>query len=105
MRLDWKFRRFLATDRADEDEDERDRAGRGGRPGDFPVPLIDVVANCITIRGSFVGAREDIAEALSSAAPGQGQGRSRTPGLGRHEPDIQPSSARLAPIRRRYRFT
>jgi D-arabinose 1-dehydrogenase-like Zn-dependent alcohol dehydrogenase len=24
-------------------------------PGDFPVPLFDVVANCITIRGSFVG--------------------------------------------------
>ena len=24
-------------------------------PGEFPVPLFDVVANCITIRGSFVG--------------------------------------------------
>jgi threonine dehydrogenase-like Zn-dependent dehydrogenase len=23
-------------------------------PGEFPVPLFDVVANCITIRGSFV---------------------------------------------------
>ena len=31
-------------------------------PGDFPVPLFDVVANCITIRGSFVGNREDMAE-------------------------------------------
>ena len=29
-------------------------------PGDFPVPLFDVVANCITIRGSFVGTREDM---------------------------------------------
>ena len=31
-------------------------------PGEFPVPLFDVVANCITIRGSFVGTREDMAE-------------------------------------------
>jgi hypothetical protein len=26
-------------------------------PGEFPVPLFDVVANCITIRGSLVGTR------------------------------------------------
>jgi propanol-preferring alcohol dehydrogenase len=26
-------------------------------PGEFPVPLFDVVANCITIRGSFVRSR------------------------------------------------
>jgi alcohol dehydrogenase, propanol-preferring len=36
-------------------------------PGDFPVPLFDVVANCITIRGSFVGTRQDMAEALAFA--------------------------------------
>ncbi len=40
-------------------------------PGEFPVPLFDVVANCITIRGSFVGTREDMAEALSFAAEGK----------------------------------
>jgi propanol-preferring alcohol dehydrogenase len=40
-------------------------------PGDFPVPLFDVVANCITIRGSFVGNREDMAEALAFAAAGK----------------------------------
>jgi propanol-preferring alcohol dehydrogenase len=40
-------------------------------PGDFPVPLFDVVANCITIRGSFVGNREDMAEALAFAASGK----------------------------------
>ena len=40
-------------------------------PGEFPVPLFDVVANCITIRGSFVGTREDMAEALAFAAAGQ----------------------------------
>ena len=40
-------------------------------PGEFPVPLFDVVANCITIRGSFVGTREDMAEALAFAAAGK----------------------------------
>jgi propanol-preferring alcohol dehydrogenase len=40
-------------------------------PGDFPIPLFDVVANCITIRGSFVGNREDMAEALAFAAEGK----------------------------------
>ncbi len=40
-------------------------------PGEFPVPLFDVVAKCITIRGSFVGTRGDIAEALSFAAEGK----------------------------------
>jgi len=40
-------------------------------PGDFPVPLFDVVANCITIRGSFVGNREDMAEALDFAVRGK----------------------------------
>jgi len=39
-------------------------------PGEFPVPLFDVVANCITIRGSFVGTRKDMAEALAFAANG-----------------------------------
>jgi propanol-preferring alcohol dehydrogenase len=40
-------------------------------PGDFPVPLFDVVANCITIRGSFVGNREDMVETLAFAAEGR----------------------------------
>jgi propanol-preferring alcohol dehydrogenase len=40
-------------------------------PGDFPVPLFDVVANCITIRGSFVGTRADMAEALDFAVKGK----------------------------------
>src|ERR1700678_467006 len=40
-------------------------------PRDFPVPLFDVVANCITIRGSFVGTRKDMAEALAFAAEGK----------------------------------
>ncbi len=40
-------------------------------PGDFPVPLFDVVANCVSIRGSFVGNREDMAEALAIADEGK----------------------------------
>jgi propanol-preferring alcohol dehydrogenase len=40
-------------------------------PGDFPVPLFGVVADCITIRGSFVGNREDMAETLAIADEGK----------------------------------
>jgi len=40
-------------------------------PGEFPVPLFDVVANCITVRGSFVGTRHDMAETLAFAAEGK----------------------------------
>jgi propanol-preferring alcohol dehydrogenase len=40
-------------------------------PGEFPLPLFDVVANCITIRGSFVGTRADMVEALAFAAAGK----------------------------------
>ena len=40
-------------------------------PGEFPVPLFDVVANCITVRGSFVGNRADMAECLAFAAQGK----------------------------------
>jgi len=43
----------------------------GFPPGEFPVPLFDVVANCITIRGSFVGTRQDMVEALAFAAEGK----------------------------------
>lgn len=40
-------------------------------PGEFPVPLFDIVANCITIRGSFVGTGQDMAETLAFAAAGK----------------------------------
>jgi len=40
-------------------------------PGEFPLPLFDVVASCITVRGSFVGTREDMAEALAFAVDGK----------------------------------
>ena len=40
-------------------------------PGEFPIPLFNVVADCITVRGSFVGNRQDMAEALAFAAQGK----------------------------------
>jgi propanol-preferring alcohol dehydrogenase len=40
-------------------------------PGDFALPLFNVVANCITIRSSFVGTRQDMAETLAFAAQGK----------------------------------
>jgi propanol-preferring alcohol dehydrogenase len=40
-------------------------------PGEFPTPLFEVVANCITVRGSFVGNRLDMAEAPAFAVEGK----------------------------------
>ena len=39
-------------------------------PGTFPTPIFDVVLKRITIRGSIVGTRADLAEALAFAADG-----------------------------------
>lgn len=40
-------------------------------PGDFPTPIFDVVLKAITIRGSIVGTRKDLIEALAFAAEGK----------------------------------
>jgi alcohol dehydrogenase, propanol-preferring len=40
-------------------------------PGAFPTPIFDVVLKRLTIRGSIVGTRKDLAEALAFAAAGQ----------------------------------
>ncbi|MGO9438581.1 MAG: zinc-binding dehydrogenase [Terracidiphilus sp.] len=40
-------------------------------PGEFPVSIFDVVLNGYTIRGSIVGTRLDLEEALSFAAEGR----------------------------------
>ncbi|MFN4165014.1 MAG: alcohol dehydrogenase AdhP [Ferrovibrio sp.] len=40
-------------------------------PGDFPTPIFDVVLKRITLRGSIVGGRKDLAEALAFAAEGK----------------------------------
>jgi propanol-preferring alcohol dehydrogenase len=40
-------------------------------PGTFPTPIFDVVLKRLTIRGSIVGTRMDLREALAFAAAGQ----------------------------------
>ncbi len=40
-------------------------------PGDFPAPIFDTVLRGITIRGSLVGTRQDMAEALDFYARGE----------------------------------
>jgi alcohol dehydrogenase, propanol-preferring len=42
-------------------------------PGGFPTPIFDIVLKRVTIRGSIVGTREDLREALDFAARGQVQ--------------------------------
>jgi alcohol dehydrogenase, propanol-preferring len=43
-------------------------------PGDFPLPIFDMVLNAKTVRGSIVGTRKDLQEALAFA----GEGKVRT---------------------------
>lgn len=40
-------------------------------PGNFPTPIFEVVLNRITIRGSIVGTRKDLEEAIAFAAEGK----------------------------------
>ena len=40
-------------------------------PGDFPLPIFDVVLGGVTVRGSIVGTRLDLEEALDFAAAGK----------------------------------
>lgn len=44
-------------------------------PGEFPTPIFDVVLKRITIRGSIVGTRNDLAEAIAFAADGKVRAR------------------------------
>src|SRR5262249_22348941 len=40
-------------------------------PGEFPTPIFDVVLKRLTVRGSIVGTRRDLDEALTFAAEGK----------------------------------
>jgi propanol-preferring alcohol dehydrogenase len=40
-------------------------------PGDFPLPIFDMVLNGVTVRGSIVGTRLDLQESLDFAADGK----------------------------------
>lgn len=42
-------------------------------PGEFPAPIFDVVLKRLTIRGSIVGTRKDLQEALQFADEGKAQ--------------------------------
>lgn len=47
-------------------------------PGDFALPIFDVVLNAKTVRGSIVGSRQDLNEALQFAAEGKVQAATTT---------------------------
>ncbi len=40
-------------------------------PGDFSLPVFDTVVRRLTLRGSIVGTRQDLAEAIDFAARGK----------------------------------
>jgi propanol-preferring alcohol dehydrogenase len=40
-------------------------------PGEFPTPIFDVVLKRITVRGSIVGTRRDLEEAIAFAVEGK----------------------------------
>lgn len=47
-------------------------------PGEFPTPIFDVVLKRLTIRGSIVGTRADLAEAIAFASEGKIRTRTHT---------------------------
>jgi len=51
-------------------------------PGDFPLSIFDTVLRGITVRGSIVGTRLDLIEALAFAADGRVKATVSTEGLG-----------------------
>ena len=51
-------------------------------PGEFPAPIFEIVMGRITIRGSIVGGRQDLAEALQFAAEGKVQAHVHRTDLG-----------------------
>lgn len=51
-------------------------------PGEFPTPIFEVVLKRITLRGSIVGTRRDLDEAIAFAADGKVRARISTAPLG-----------------------
>jgi propanol-preferring alcohol dehydrogenase len=47
-------------------------------PGNFPLPIFDMVLRGVTLRGSIVGTRLDLQESLDFAARGQVKAPVRT---------------------------
>ena len=50
-------------------------------PGTFEIPIFDVVLKRITVRGSIVGTRQDLEEAIAFAAAGKVRARTQTAAL------------------------
>ena len=51
-------------------------------PGDFPLSIFDVAFRCLTVRGSLVGTRADMSEALALAVAGKVKARIERASLG-----------------------
>jgi alcohol dehydrogenase, propanol-preferring len=47
-------------------------------PGDFPTPIFEVVLNRITVRGSIVGTRHDLDEAIAFSSEGKARAEIKT---------------------------
>ena len=63
-------------------------------PGDFALPIFDVVLNAKTVRGSIVGTRKDLQEALAFAGEGKVHTTfSRRPAR-QHQRDLRAHEAR-----------
>ncbi len=63
-------------------------------PGDFPAPIFDIVLKGLTIRGSIVGTRQDMAEALDFYARGLIHPTVQSAGSGRHQRGVRQDGAR-----------
>ena len=59
-------------------------------PGDFALPIFDVVLNAKTVRGSIVGTRKDLQEALDVRGRGQGAHRLQRGSARQHQRDLRP---------------
>jgi alcohol dehydrogenase, propanol-preferring len=50
-------------------------------PGEFPTPIFDVVLKRLTVRGSIVGTRRDLDEAIAFAVEGKVRAEIKTAAL------------------------
>ena len=57
-------------------------------PGEFPTPIFDVVLKRITLRGSIVGTRRDLDEAIAFATEGKVKAEITKAPLERHQCDF-----------------
>ena len=63
-------------------------------PGEFPTPIFDVVLKRITVRGSIVGTRHDLDEAIAFAAEGKVHADITKAPLERHQRDLRQPQGR-----------